>query len=109
MHELALTETIIATVAERVEGARVTRVVLHIGKLSGVVPEALQFCFDVCAAGTALQGASLEIIEIPGRATCLSCQSEIELSDIIGLCSCGSANLKMLSGNELRVKEVEVL
>ncbi len=109
MHELALTENIIAGVAERVEGARVTRVVLQIGKLSGVVPEAVRFCFDVCAAGTALEGASLEIVEIPARAICRSCKSTIELSDMIALCSCGSANLRMLSGNELRVKEVEVL
>jgi hydrogenase nickel incorporation protein HypA/HybF len=109
MHELAITESIVAGVTERVESARVTRVVLLIGKLSGVVPDAVRFCFDVCAQGTPLEGASLEIIETPGRARCRSCDSQVELLDIIALCHCGSANLEMLSGQELRVKAVEVV
>jgi hydrogenase nickel incorporation protein HypA/HybF len=109
MHELAITESIVAGVTEHVNGARVTRVVLQIGKLSGVVPDAVRFCFDVCAQDTPLEGASLEIVEIPARARCRSCESQVELQDIIALCHCGSANLEMLSGQELRIKEVEVL
>jgi len=108
VHELAVTESVVSGVCEHVNGAKVTRVVLQIGKLSGVVPDAVRFCFDVCAAGTALEGSTLEIIELPGRARCRDCGTEVELEDAIVLCACGSANLKVLSGNELRIKEVEV-
>jgi hydrogenase nickel incorporation protein HypA/HybF len=109
MHELALTESIVTSVSEHVAGAKVIRVVLEIGKRSGVVPDAVRFCFDVCALGTVLEGASLEVIEIPARAQCRDCQTEFELDDIIALCDCGSANLVFLSGEELRVTEVEVV
>ena len=108
MHELAVTESIVSGVCERVDGAKVVRVVLQIGKLSGVVPDAVRFCFDVCAAGTVMEGAELELLELEGRASCRDCQAEVRLQDIIGLCQCGSANLALLSGDELRVKEVEV-
>jgi len=108
MHELAITESVVSGVCERVEGAKVVRVVLQIGKLSGVVPDSVRFCFDVCAAGTLMEGAQLEIIEIEGRASCRDCRAEVRLDDIIGLCRCGSANLALLSGDELRVKEVEI-
>ena len=108
MHELAITESVVACVAEYVTGAKVTRVVLQVGKLSGVVADSVRFCFDACAEGTALEGAALEIIEIPGRARCRDCDAQVELQDIIALCPCGSANLELLSGEEIRIKEVEV-
>jgi hydrogenase nickel incorporation protein HypA/HybF len=108
MHELAITESVVEDVAERLSGSRVTRVVLEIGALSGVVPDAIRFCFDVCAQGTPLQGASLDILAIPARARCSVCQNEFEIEDGIGLCPCGSADLVFLSGRELRIKAVEV-
>ena len=67
MHELAIIGNVVNAVTNRVGDAKVIRVQLEIGKLSGVVPDALRFCFDVSTAGTTLAGAALEIIEIPGR------------------------------------------
>jgi Zn finger protein HypA/HybF involved in hydrogenase expression len=43
---------------------------VEIGKLSGVVPDSIRFCFDLCAQSTALEAAVLEIDEIAGRAHC---------------------------------------
>jgi len=109
MHELAITESIVAGVAERLDGARVTRVVVHIGRLSGVVPDAVRQCFEICAAGTPLDGAKLDIVDIPGRARCRDCGAEVEVEDPIPLCPCGGFDLELVRGRELRVKEVEVL
>ena len=108
MHELAITESVVEGVAERFSDSRVTRVVLEIGELSGVVPDAIRFCFDVCAQGTPLQGATLEIVSVPARARCSACQREIVIEDGIGLCPCGSADLAFLSGQELKIKAVAV-
>lgn len=108
MHELAITESVVTAVAERVGIAKVLRVQLEIGKLSGVVPDAVRFCFDACAEGTSLAGATLEIVESPGRAQCRDCRADVILDDLIALCPCGSANLEFLGGQELRIKEVEV-
>ena len=49
------------------------RVRLEIGQLAAVMPDAMRFCFDVCARNTVLEGAALEIVEIPGRALCDDC------------------------------------
>jgi hydrogenase nickel incorporation protein HypA/HybF len=87
----------------------VTRVVLEIGKLAAVLPDALRFCFDLCAEETPLAGASLVIIETPGRARCRACGGAVELERPLGLCTCGSTDLEWLSGEELKIKEFEVV
>jgi hydrogenase nickel incorporation protein HypA/HybF len=109
MHELGLAQEIVAIVTERSAGAQVTRVVLEIGKLAAVLPDALRFCFDLCAEETPVAGAALVIIETPGRARCRACGGEVELQRPLGLCSCGSTDLEWLSGEELKIKEFEVV
>ena len=64
MHELAITRNIVAIVGDAAQGRRVTRVTLEIGKLSGVMADAVAFCFDVVAAETPLAGARLDIRQI---------------------------------------------
>ena len=108
MHELAISERIVAAIAERLGDARVTRVVLEVGSLSGVVPEAVRFCFEVCAQGTSMDGAALDIVTLPARARCCSCAAELEIDDPLAVCPCGSITLEVRGGQELRIKEVEV-
>jgi hydrogenase nickel incorporation protein HypA/HybF len=108
MHELALAQEIIEQVADRAHGARVLRVVLEIGALAAVLPDALRFCFDLAAEETALEGAQLELVETPGRARCRLCGEEVRLDRPFGRCACGSTELEWLSGEELIIKEYEV-
>src|SRR3954468_12077844 len=98
MHELAVAESLVTSVLERTEDLNVRVVRLKVGRLAGVVPDALAFCFDLAAAGTALQGASLEIHEEPGRGLCRTCGVEADLADAILLCDCGSADVELVSG-----------
>ncbi len=81
---------------------------LRVGQLSGVVPDALSFCFELATAGTALEGAALEIEVQPGRANCRTCSADFSLHDAILLCPCGSADVEVVSGRELAVRSVEV-
>lgn len=108
MHELAVVESIVTAIEERVGPRRAVRLRLQVGALSGVVPDALRFCFDLCAQGTTLNGAALEIDEIPGSARCRSCGAELAIDSFLDLCRCGSADLEVQTGQELRIKEVEV-
>ena len=108
MHELSITESVVETVVERLGEKRVVRVVLEIGKLSGVVVDSVRFCFDLVTDGTTLQGARLEVDEPPGLARCRLCGKEIEMSDLLAVCACGSAELDVIAGEQLRIKEVEV-
>jgi hydrogenase nickel incorporation protein HypA/HybF len=109
MHELSITRNVVAICAQHAQGARVARVRLEIGALSGVLPDAVRFCFDLCAQGTPVEGAQLEILERPGRAVCRACGGEVALDTLIGRCRCGSSDLQLTSGAELNVKDMEVL
>jgi hydrogenase nickel incorporation protein HypA/HybF len=108
MHELSITQNIVTIATEHAKGKKVRRVSLAIGKLSAICPDAIRFCFDVCCAGTLLEGADLYIEEIPGLARCLSCGTEMPLEQPFGICDCGSTDLKILQGEELKLKELEV-
>jgi hydrogenase nickel incorporation protein HypA/HybF len=108
MHELGLTRSVVAICSERAQGAKVRRVTLEIGELTAVLPESVRFCFDICAQGSVLEGALLEIVEVAGAAICRDCGGAVALHALYGRCSCGSANLRLVAGEELRIKEMEV-
>ncbi len=108
MHEMAITQSVVELVAERTEGRRVAVVRLQVGTLSGVVPDAMAFCFELIAAGTALEGAALEFDRTPGQARCRTCGQDFSLDSLILLCPCGSADVSVISGQELLVTSVEM-
>jgi hydrogenase nickel incorporation protein HypA/HybF len=109
MHELGIVCELVELATARAGGARVTRVVFEIGRLSGVLPDAVAFSFDLVAEGTPVQGAVLEIVEIPGRARCSLCRVETALSHPYGRCECGSTELQILAGQELKIRRLEVV
>ncbi|MEP7121196.1 MAG: hydrogenase maturation nickel metallochaperone HypA [Byssovorax sp.] len=109
MHELSITQSIVETVCERAAGARVLRIVLVIGKLSLVLPDAVRFCFDVCVEDTPLAGAELQIVEPPGVARCRACGAEFEIERPFARCGCGGTDLDWLSGEELLIREMEIV
>ncbi|HEV3110869.1 MAG TPA: hydrogenase maturation nickel metallochaperone HypA [Candidatus Binataceae bacterium] len=108
MHELAITQGVVDQISERLGDAKVTRVALEIGRLSGVVCDSVRFCFDVCAQGTTLEGARLEIIQTAGCARCRECGACFGVDDLLALCRCGSADLELIAGQELKIREVEL-
>ena len=108
MHEMALTCSIVEMAEEAAAGARVARVTLVIGKLSGAMTDAIRFCFDEVARGTAVEGAVLEIIEPDGRARCDRCGAEFATPELWTGCDCGSFSLTRLQGDELELKSIEL-
>jgi hydrogenase nickel incorporation protein HypA/HybF len=108
MHELAISQSVVDAVLERTGSARVTELRLDVGRLSGVVPDALRFCFELVTEGTPLEGAVLRIGEPPGRASCRSCGADFGLDDLVLLCPCGSADVDVTGGRDLLVRSVEV-
>jgi hydrogenase nickel incorporation protein HypA/HybF len=108
MHELGITQEILEVVTQRAQDRKVKRIVLEIGKLSCVLPDAIRFCFDLCTAGTVAEGAELEIIQPPGRGCCRQCGVEFALHAVIARCVCGSSDIDWLSGEELRIKAMEI-
>lgn len=101
MHELGIVFHIIRTVedvAKENHVARIQRVTLQLGEVSGVVESYLQDCWKWAAAKSEiLPGAALTVEQIPtvphGR-TCPHCQSP---------------HTHLLQGNEMMIKEVEAV
>ena len=108
MHELGISRNIVAIVSDAAHGRRVRRVTLEIGRLSGVMADAVAFCFDAVSRGTLVEGAQLEIREIDGRARCAACGAEFEVASLLTPCACGSRQLVRLAGEELNVKSLEL-
>ncbi|MFZ4538051.1 hydrogenase maturation nickel metallochaperone HypA [Propionivibrio sp.] len=112
MHELSIVQSVVeicaARAAEQGANSRVTHITLEVGALAAVIPDALRFCFEACTKETMLDGAELEIIEIPGRARCLDCAGEVSVTRLFGTCECGSAKLILIAGEELKIKQMEV-
>jgi hydrogenase nickel incorporation protein HypA/HybF len=108
VHELAITEGLVDAVTERLPGARVTCVRLEIGALSGVVADSLRFCFDLVTEGTNLEGAALEILQPPALCHCRVCSHDFEPDGPIALCPCGSADIAVVRGQDLKITSVQV-
>ena len=112
MHEMSLTESVIGIVEEearRHKIARVRVVVLEIGALACVEPDAMRFCFDVVSRGTPAEGARLDIVLVPGSAWCFDCERPVALTERFCPCpDCGGARLHMTGGDALRVREMEI-
>lgn len=112
MHEMSLAESvvqIVETTARANDSSAVRAVWLELGALSHVEHEALRFSFDVVKRGTVADGARLEIRITPGRAWCMPCGDSVELARLGDPCPrCGSHQLQVTQGEEMRVKEIEV-
>lgn len=109
VHEMAITQGIVDICLQHAGGRTVRQVVIEIGDLSGVVPEAVVFCFTACTADTTAAEARLEIRQIQGAGRCLDCGTEQPLARLYDPCrQCGGYALTLLRGEELRVVELEV-
>lgn len=108
MHELGIARSIVAIVDEHARGRKIRRVTLEVGELSAIMPEAIRFCFDVAAVGTAVEGAELDIHRIEGRGRCRTCGSEFLTPGLAMSCACGSRDIERLAGEELKIKSMEL-
>lgn len=113
MHEMSLCQGIVDVLeaeAKRQAFVRVKSVWIEVGPFSGAEPEAMKFCFDAVTRGTLAENAKLEIIETRGRAYCLACAREVEVAERFAPCpGCGGYELQITGGEELRIKELEVV
>ncbi|EIE97797.1 hydrogenase maturation nickel metallochaperone HypA/HybF [Saccharomonospora glauca] len=108
MHELSIAQSVVDAVVEHTGGARVLSVRLEIGALSGVEADAMRFCFDAVTRGTPVEGAELVVETVPGLGRCTLCGTDVPLSSFLDTCPCGSVDVDVRSGQQLRIRDVEV-
>ena len=109
MHELSIAQALIEIVDRHAGGRRVTRVEVKVGRLRQVVPDALDFAFELIAQGTPVEGAELVLEDVSAAGTCASCGSDTPLPELPLACRrCGSFDVEVTQGEELRVEALEI-
>ena len=112
MHELSVAEEIINIANQYLpveNNTEVLSVKVEIGKLSNILPDSLEFCYDALIGDTKLKGSKLIIEEIPVTVKCDDCKRTTVIEHIIFECkNCKSSKVKLITGNELKVTELEI-
>lgn len=119
MHEYGLMEAVVERALEECRahgGLSVDRVRVDVGAFALASPESLETAFEIISRGTVLEGAALEIRQIPGRAACEACgfsgsPADLGLEDeppVPLLCpSCGHP-LVVVSGAGVSLAELQL-
>ena len=112
MHEMSICEGILQVIEDQAKAqqfARVKRVRLEIGPLAGVELEALTFSYDVVTKNSIAHESKLEVIELPVNGWCMPCAKQVSVAARYDPCpDCGSYQVEITGGDELRIKDMEV-
>lgn len=112
MHELSIALGILDAAEEemRRHTGRVAAVHLKLGRLSGVVKEALVSAYELAREGTLLEQAELVIEEVPILLHCSACAAEATPASPYEMrCpTCGALTPDVVSGRELEVCALEI-
>ena len=112
MHEMSICESIVSVIEAQAVAqsfSRVDRVRLAIGPLVGVEIDALLFSFDVVTRGGIAAASTLEVIELPVQGWCMPCAKSVPVKQRYDPCpDCGSYQIQITGGDELRIKDMEV-
>lgn len=114
MHEMSIVASLIDIIKAELAANNATKLLMvrvkH-GRLSNVVPEAMEFAFTAMTMGTEFEGARIELEEIPLTLRCAICKTEFspEDKDIFMPCpQCGEQlGHAILTGRELFLASLE--
>jgi hydrogenase nickel incorporation protein HypA/HybF len=113
MHELSLAKDILDTVKQSLppeDLPKIRSIILEVGAYSGVISDSLKFSFEAIISGTEMSEARLEIIDVPFVLHCNNCTIESVMEFPMLICdSCGSMDVKVISGDELKIMELKIL
>ncbi len=108
MHELSICTSIAAIVGDHAAGRTVEEVHLDIGHLRQVVPETLEYSWELVVDGTPLAGSRLVVNHVPATIECRSCSASTTIDAPVFRCACGSTEVDVTSGDELLVRSLEL-
>lgn len=122
MHEYSIASQIWASVAKAAKqqgGGRVLGIKLDIGPLNLIADEQIRFWIAALAERDGSPGVRIEIAHPPAKVRCRACGEQSEppaapddadhfLPPAVTCASCGSADIDILGGRELRVVSAEI-
>ena len=112
VHEYGIMQATLDTAVRQARAAGATRVHvlrLKVGRLSGVVTDALEFAFEALRPGTAAAEARLEIESTPAVLWCAVCRTEFESPEFLCECPlCGAVSGELRRGREMELVSLEI-
>jgi hydrogenase nickel incorporation protein HypA/HybF len=113
MHEMSIAQSLIELACEKAleeNAVHVSQLNIRVGRLAGVVKNALLLSFDVAAEGTACAGAILSVEEVPVTLWCDTCnKAQDPINAFHFACSqCESPSTKIVTGQELDLVSIEI-
>jgi hydrogenase nickel incorporation protein HypA/HybF len=111
MHELSIAQNIVDILNDQMKIHKLSRiesVSLRVGVLRSVEIESLSFSFNALTAGSRLEGARLEVEEVPVRGRCMECGQQFNVKNWLDDCPlCGGPWMEVTSGKELDIVAIE--
>jgi hydrogenase nickel incorporation protein HypA/HybF len=109
MHELSIVQSMIKLVEKHAKDKEVAKIVVKIGKMSGIEPYFLKDSFDFFKENSVCKNAQMEIIEVNIKIKCFECGNESEINGYDFHCPiCGSEKTKIISGEEMHIEYIEL-
>ncbi|MCU1455417.1 MAG: hypA [Acidimicrobiales bacterium] len=109
MHELSLCQAILGTVDARAAGRPVRRVDVRIGHLRQVVPDSLQFSWQMLTEGTEYGDCELVVEHVPAVVHCAACDVDTTLDwPILACAACEGFDVELRSGEELQIASIDI-
>lgn len=112
MHEYSIVQNLLDLCEQNARennATKVHKVVIGIGEMSSVEPQLLKTAFDTFKLDTIASDALMEIQRTPLKAECFDCSADFVPTMSNFLCpKCGSANTKLISGDELLLLSLEI-
>ena len=113
MHEIGIVQSTLELAARcaRDAGARrISEIRMRVGRMTGVVPEAIEHAFAVLRQGTIASEAVLTIDYVSGRAWCHGCSVEFAVDGLLSECpTCCETSFDLRAGQELELVSLEVV
>ncbi|MCS7259145.1 MAG: hydrogenase maturation nickel metallochaperone HypA [candidate division WOR-3 bacterium] len=118
MHELAITDSIIKqaiTEAQKHNAQRINKIKLKIGVASAIIPNCVEFYFDILKKNTIAENAKLDFEIVPIVIKCPQCQSQVQItpengeklnSKLLG-CEC-NAGIELIEGNDVLIEYIDI-
>ena len=114
MHELGIVMHVVdqvekVAVENNVE--RVLKLTLEVGEVSSIVPELFTECFEWAKKKTEhLKDTELELILLEAESYCRDCKKTYKTTEHAKECPhCGSNDTYLVTGNEMNIKDMEVV
>ncbi|WP_066345431.1 hydrogenase maturation nickel metallochaperone HypA [Geminocystis sp. NIES-3708] len=112
MHEIGIMEdtlNIAIDYAIKENATEIKEITICIGKMSGVVSEALKFAFEVIRKGTIAENSTLKIESLPVICYCDHCQQKFQPDEWFFQCpNCDQFSNNILQGKEIKLISLEV-